>query len=244
MPPKRRVTKQAQFGALHIKGLPQYERRSNPKTVAFDPETSQQTVRLLSLDHNEGEILDFENMSPRRIIQNIEIAPPILRYFSFKGPSVPNDYLCLNSSAAILEVRNEFRPTELGLNMGDATFTRCFQEAMRASTMYENAPESLRTEAEKQCYLGAPFICDGAETRNGKRLPRLRKAGSNEFPDGFLRTKPYAAQKAFEFLNDKFWHRHLFPFGCYFVSKPPQTSGWKEWTNGRDASLGRIPPAV
>lgn len=244
MPPKRRVTKQAQLGALHIKGLPQYERRSNPKTVAFDPETSQQTVRLLSLDHNEGEILDFENMSPRRIIQNIEIAPPILRYFSFKGPSVPNDYLCLNSSAAILEVRNEFRPTELGLNMGDATFTRCFQEAMRASTMYENAPESLRTEAEKQCYLGAPFICDGAETRNGKRLLRLQKAGSNEFPDGFLRTKPYAAQKAFEFLNDKFWHRHLFPFGCYFVSKPPQTSGWKEWTNGRDASLGRIPPAV
>ena len=69
--------------------------------------------------------------------------------------------------------------------------------------------------------------------KNGEQYPRIRAPKAGEHPDGMLREPKYAAQKAFEYLNDKHWHRYLFPFGCFFIENPFQShQGWKDWTCG------------
>jgi hypothetical protein len=70
--------------------------------------------------------------------------------------------------------------------------------------------------------------------------PQIREAPDKAVPDGILRKPEFAVQKNFEYLNDKFWHRYMLPFGCYFYNKPPEThQGWKDWCAGLRTPPGK-----
>jgi hypothetical protein len=86
------------------------------------------------------------------------------------------------------------------------------------------------------------------KTRDGIEYPVIRRSQEKDKPDGILRHTPiyllvyidvdlkpeFSVHKAFEYLNDKFWHRYLFPFGCFQWEEIPVTThnGWKDWADG------------
>ena len=166
----------------------------------------------------EGDYLDVSKLTPKELAENIELLVPLIRPYGC-GPVAPSDDIVLRTYDKILELRDEIRFTELGLAVGDRTFVRCYQRALRDKARYEMAPDGLKREADNAKFKGVRYVFSGTNTNGKKRYPIIRKASDSEVADGVLRKPEYAVQKAFEYLGDKHWHRYMFPFGCYFYEK-------------------------
>ena len=224
-------------GDIHFKGLPVPVRTTSDKHpdgrfTAYDGDKARKK-RTFLCTAPDGGIFDVESLSPKEIADGVEMLVPLVRPYGC-GPVAPADDIVLRTYDRILEVRNEVRFTELGLAIGDRTFKRCYQQACRDKARYNSAPDSLRREADNAKHKGVKFVFDNNKhTFGGVTYPGIRKAGAGDVPDGVLRKPEYAVQKAFEYLNDKHWHRYLFPVGCFFFEKVPEThQGWKDWKLG------------
>ena len=163
-----------------------------------------------------GAYVDVSTLTPKEIADNVEVLLPLIRPYGC-APVAPSDDIVLRTYDRILEVRNETRFTEMWLSIGDRTFKRCYQHAVREIARYELASESLRKEADAAKHKGVRYVFAGSGTHAGMKYPMLRKASDKEIADGILRKPEYAVQKSFECLMDKFWHRYLFPFACFFL---------------------------
>lgn len=75
-------------------------------------------------------------------VKKIEMVAPFIRPFGC-GPVAPREWLVLRTYPKIIEVRDEIRMDHFGLNMGDRTFKRCYQTAMRE--LHEQGGSSLGT---------------------------------------------------------------------------------------------------
>ena len=63
-------------------------------------------------------------------VRRVEMVAPFLRPYGC-GPVAPSDWVVLRTYQRILEVRDEIRMDDTGLTIGDRTFKRCYQRAMR-----------------------------------------------------------------------------------------------------------------
>ena len=196
--------------------------------LEFDDEKAKQKREAMCIDLNGG-YFDITKLSPKELADNVEMLIPLIRPYGC-APVAPSDDIVLRTYDRILEVRNETRFTELGLAIGDRTFKRCYQQALREIARYELASDSLKKDADNGKFKGVRYVFNGTGTHAGIKYPLLRKANEKEVADGVLRKPNYAVQKAFECIMDKHWHRYMFPFGCFFYSNPCQNhAGWKEW---------------
>ena len=207
------------------------EKHADGRFVPYDDDKARKK-RTWMCTTPEGDVFDVSKLNAKEIADNVEMLVPLIRPYGC-GPVAPSDDLVLRTYDRILEVRNEMRFTEMGLAIGDRTFKRCYQQALRDMARYNFAPDSLRKEADKAGYKGVKFVFDNTKhTQGGLTYPGIRKASTGDIADGVLRKPEYAVQKAFEYLTDKHWHRYLYPFGCFFFEKIPTTTGWKEWAAG------------
>jgi hypothetical protein len=205
------------------------------KKLKYDHAKAKKNIWFIATNPNTGTIVELENMSDVHRASAIETTRPILPLISQGPHTYCYGYLVCNTACRIIEVRNETRWTENGIALGDRSFLRCYQQAERDYMQYILASDTLQREADKTHYAGVKVVFDGVESRGGHRYPKLRKCGANEHADAILRSPEYAAQKAFECMNDKHWHRWLFPYACFFYEKVPNTH--QCWTDWKDTLL-------
>ena len=201
----------------------------------YDHALARKKLSYLTTDPRTGQIVDVAKIvhdNPEAIPEIMELVFPMLNYI---GPAVrmlpSSGYLQLGTYCTILDVRRECRPALQGMALGDRTFKRCYQNALRDLNRYRMASDSLQKEAHKAGYVGVNIVFDGTEAHNGGSYPRIRRANANERADAVLRAPRFAAMKAFDIFNDKPWHHWLFPFGCFFYENMPTSDGWKTWSD-------------
>lgn len=228
------------FGALPLRGLSKrlQQKKTHPsgRFSPHDPDLAAEKRERMAVTPF-GSIFDVSKMTPKEIADNVEMLVPLIRPYGC-GPLSDADEAVLRTYDRILEMRNETRFDDRGLSIGDRTFKRMYQQAMRSISRYSLASPELQKAADAANMDGIRIVftksihttvVDGKEIRH----PEIRKASDSEIADGLLLSPQCAVQHHFKYINDKMWHRYLFPFGCYFVDRPTEmTNGWKEWANG------------
>lgn len=199
----------------------------------IEEEVARRRNRITTLD---GAIMRVDCMSAEVIADNIELFVPLIKPNGC-GPLAHAEYIKLGTFDLITEMCNETRYNEQGLALGHRTIKRLYQQSVRDISRYQHASEDLKRAADAAGIRGVPYVFVGRGTRDddtGKAAyPIIREAPKDTQPDGMLRAPKYAVQKNFEYLNDKFWHRYLLPFGCFFVERPQEKhQGWKDWLLG------------
>lgn len=191
-----------------------YKKGNTAAEVPYDRDIARALREDMVITTIKGDRMDLSRMKPEDVAGNIELLAPMVRPYGC-GPVAPADWLVLRTYQKIVEVRDEIRFDEFGLCIGDRTFKRCYQQAMRDIARFNNAPEALQARAREAGPAGVPDTSNPAN------------------PHARLRAEAEAVQHAFKFLGDKNWHRWLFPFGCFFYEKRgTDGDGWSHWREG------------
>jgi hypothetical protein len=229
-----RMDKHGNQNAPHFRKAP--ETLTKGKTDDFDFAWARSCRIGMSVKPIDGSIIDWDDrdLDAKTIADSVEMLNPLIRPYGC-GPVAPQENFVLRTYDRIIEIRNECRYDKRGLAVGDRTFKRAYQQAMRDIARYNRAEKSLRDKADAAEYAGVPYRFE-RDGRNNIHLDKdkcpvlVAADGDKHDVDGVLRSPAMAVRKAFEYVQDKHWHRYLFPFGCFFYHDPKKTEpGWKEW---------------
>ena len=174
-------------------------RKNETKTDSTRDELIVAIITDLVLDV-EGDPLDMKTASPHEVAKNVELCNPMVRPYGC-GPVAPAEWIVLRTYQKIIELRDEIRFDTLGITQGDQTFKRRYQQALRDIHKWKQYTETKEKPPTKGEWA---------------------QAGSHEsfwFKNDYLRNETEAVEHAFKDLKNKYWHRYMFPFACFFLEK-------------------------
>ena len=194
---------------VSLEATNQYHKALVRSTETSDPKRDDLIVAIIKdlvLDVDQGEPLDMKIATPHEIAKNVELCNPMVRPYGC-GPVAPAEWIVLRTYQKIIELRDEIRFDTLGIAQGDQTFKRRYQQAMRDIRRSQQYTSGKKVTPAK-----------GERARKGSSLAE-GEMQAFWFKNDYIRTETEAVEHAFRDLKNKYWHRYMFPFACFFFEK-------------------------
>jgi hypothetical protein len=131
------------------------------------------------------------------------------------GPIADVKWLKLGTTDRIMALRDELAMTAEGWVGGDRTWRRCKMRAELDIARYNELTTDMKAKVDKEGWYGLP---NEKHKYPDYRL-QLNDVENIQKPLVIVRSPKYAILKAFASILDKSWHRYMFPFGCYFITR-------------------------
>ena len=146
----------------------------------------------------------------------IELLPPLLPPVGC-GPIADVNWLKLGTAERIIALRDETIMTMEGWTCGDRTWRRCKMRAEHDIDRFRNLSRDMQAKVLEQGLRGL----DVSRSSQSATYQLQTKNGVVETRQSVtvVRAPMFAILKAFAPILDKSWHRYMFPFGCYFLSR-------------------------